>query len=636
VDERQRLDEVPTDRPPEEPFLLAALDEAPPPPPRRGMPRLLLVGLGLLVLLGAAVYGGDLLVSRGQVPRGTVVTGVPGAAAVPVGGMKLAAAEAALRTGFAARTGAPVRVSAGDVRTQLDPVSAGLGIDWPATLAQAGAQPLNPWTRITSFSARHEIPVITATDSARLAAAVEGLRAQTDRPAVEGALTFDGAAPVPVQPVAGQGLDPRTAVDALASGWLSGTVVALSVQPKPVTVTAGGLATAVSTVAVPAVSGPFTVTGKNGTSAVLRPKDIAAELTFAPDGAGGLTPTFDAAAATAALTPQLAGTETKPVDAAVRLSGGRPQVVPAVTGATVDWPATLKNPLAMVTSGTRSVPAVYKPKPANFTTEQATALGITDVIGEFTTGGFADASGVNIRRVAEQVQGAVVKPGDTFSLNGYTGPRGTAQGYVDAGIILNGRPSTAVGGGISQFATTLYNASYFAGMADVSHQEHSYYISRYPPAREATVFEGVIDLEFKVPTSTGVLIETIGTQSDITVRIWGTKTVNVQSITGGRDRYTEPNTIRLPAGPNCVPATGGQGFTTSDTRVITDAKTGQEISRKTRTVRYDSHPTVVCEGPSAAAPPSAATPPSAAPIPPPTSAAPAPPPSTPPATAPPG
>lgn len=30
-------------------------------------------------------------------------------------------------------------------------------------------------------------------------------------------------------------------------------------------------------------------------------------------------------------------------------------------------------------------------------------------------------------------------PGDVFSLNGYTGPRGAAQGYVESGIIINGR-----------------------------------------------------------------------------------------------------------------------------------------------------------------------------------------------------
>ena len=98
--------------------------------------------------------------------------------------------------------------------------------------------------------------------------------------------------------------------------------------------------------------------------------------------------------------------------------------------------------------------------------------------------------------VAEEVDGALVMPGETFSLNTFTGPRGTAQGYVPANVISGGKLSTAVGGGISQFATTMFNAVFFAGLEDVYHKPHSFYISRYPrPVAEATVYEGVIDLQ---------------------------------------------------------------------------------------------------------------------------------------------
>ena len=142
------------------------------------------------------------------------------------------------------------------------------------------------------------------------------------------------------------------------------------------------------------------------------------------------------------------------------------------------------------------------------TTEKLQALGIKEVIGEFTTGGFAAASGENIRVVAEKVNGAIVQPGATFGLNEFTGTRGTEQGYVPAAIIQEGALSTAVGGGISQFATTLYNAAYFAGMGDVTHTPHSFYISRYPEGREATVFDGEIELAFSNDYPTGVLIQT--------------------------------------------------------------------------------------------------------------------------------
>ena len=80
----------------------------------------------------------------------------------------------------------------------------------------------------------------------------------------------------------------------------------------------------------------------------------------------------------------------------------------------------------------RTVTAELGPVPAAFTTEQAKALGITEKVSSFTTHFASAASGTNIRVVAAKVDGALVKPGETFSLNGFTGPRGTAQGYVPA------------------------------------------------------------------------------------------------------------------------------------------------------------------------------------------------------------
>jgi vancomycin resistance protein YoaR len=234
------------------------------------------------------------------------------------------------------------------------------------------------------------------------------------------------------------------------------------------------------------------------------------------------------------------------------------------------------------------------------TTEQAKGLGIKEVIGEFTTRGFAADSGVNIRVVAGEVNGAIVKPGETFSLNGHTGPRTEAQGYVGAGVIKDGAPGRAVGGGISQFATTLYNASYFAGMKDAGHQEHSYYISRYPAAREATVFQNpdgssVIDLKFTNDAETGVAIQTVWTPSSITVRLWGTKRYIIESVTGPRTNPTAPFEKEGPK-ENCKASNGAGGFTITDTRVVKNLS-GSVVRRDTRTVRYNPQPKIICPAP---------------------------------------
>ena len=110
---------------------------------------------------------------------------------------------------------------------------------------------------------------------------------------------------------------------------------------------------------------------------------------------------------------------------------------------------------------------------------------------------------MNIKRAAEQINGTIIQPGETFSLNATTNPRDAAHGYVEAGIIEDGHPARGIGGGVSQVATTLYNAAYFAGMTNVEHKEHSFYISRYPAGREATVFDNLIDLKFRNDNPTG-------------------------------------------------------------------------------------------------------------------------------------
>ena len=139
---------------------------------------------------------------------------------------------------------------------------------------------------------------------------------------------------------------------------------------------------------------------------------------------------------------------------------------------------------------------------------------------------------MNIKRAAEQINGTIVQPGGTFSLNAATNPRDAAHGYVEAGIIEDGHPARGVGGGVSQVATTLYNAAYFAGMTNVEHKEHSFYISRYPAGREATVFDNLIDLKFRNDNPTGDHDPDGVDAGSITVRIYGTKRYDVTSTTG--------------------------------------------------------------------------------------------------------
>jgi vancomycin resistance protein YoaR len=574
------------------PVVLGDPDESPTVPIRRRRRTLRRAVFAAAAVIGVfgLLYAVDLLISAGDVPRGVTVAGVE------VGGMSRGEAEQTLRRELEPRLSRPVRLRAGGTEQTLDPARSGLRLDWAGTLDRAGTQPLNPITRLTSFFGTREVGVETDPDDAALDAALDALRTQTTQAAVEGAIRFDGTTPVAVEPRNGKELDLARARELIVEEWAGGAVIDLPVREVGVRTTPDGVRAALAA-ARSAVSAPVAVRGE-GKDATLTPTAIAAALVFEPDGHGGLAAKVDPAKVVAAVGPQLASTEQEGKDAAIVFDGGKPTVQPSQDGRAINWETSLAGlPDVLRQPSGRELKAQYTAKPAKVTTDAAKGLGITEVIGEFTTTGFATDSGQNIRTVAAKVNGAIVKPGETFSLNGFTGPRTAKQGYVEAGVIKDGAPAREVGGGISQFATTLYNAAYFAGLKDAGHKEHSYYISRYPAAREATVFQNpdgssVIDLKFTDDAPTGIAIQTMWTPTSITVKIWGTKRYLVESIPGERTNFVEPQDKPGPA-ENCHTTAGIRGFTTTDTRVLKDLS-GKEIRRSTRTVRYNAQPKINC------------------------------------------
>ena len=93
--------------------------------------------------------------------------------------------------------------------------------------------------------------------------------------------------------------------------------------------------------------------------------------------------------------------------------------------------------------------------------------------------------------MARELDGWIVLPWETFRLWDVIGPPTAAEGYVPAPILLNGEGYCCdhplnIGGGTSQFGTTLYNAVYWGAYDDIKHKPHSKYISRYPVGVEAT------------------------------------------------------------------------------------------------------------------------------------------------------
>lgn len=531
-----------------------------------------LLGIGIV---GAAAWGIDVAVMKDRVPRGTTVAGVN------IGGMSKPQAEKILQEQLP--TSVPITVTAGNLTAEFNPAASGLSLDLPATIERAGTPRLNPVARISSFFNTHEVGVVSVVNTATFNPAVTQLAQQLTAAPTNAALDLSTG---PTQPVAGQHVDQDELADKLQRGWLAPVTIDAIVDPPAIGADALAAAQAI---ADKATSSDVIAKGRDA-QGVITPDRMQEILHFIPEG-GQLRADLDAERARDILMEGLAPSERPLKNATLKLVSGKPTVIPSSDGVKIEW--NLEDlPNHIIGDAPREFDVTYTDKPATYTTEMAEKATFNDTVGEFTTGGFSSASGVNIRRVAQMVDGAVVAPGETFSLNGYTGPRGTAQGFVESGIILNGRADKAVGGGISQFATTLYNAAYFAGMDDVAHTPHSYYISRYPAGREATVYEGAIDLQFKNNTPNPVIIRTSANDSTVTVSLIGTKSVNVQSIPGAWTNPTQPNTVEV-HGPDCSPSSGVPGFTTTDTRVVTGLD-GREISRTTTTTKYDPAPIVKC------------------------------------------
>jgi vancomycin resistance protein YoaR len=230
-------------------------------------------------------------------------------------------------------------------------------------------------------------------------------------------------------------------------------------------------------------------------------------------------------------------------------------VRPARTGRAVDRERLASRVRAAVRAGRHTVRVPRKSVPADVTT--AAARKVKYLIGTFTTPYVAGQPRVtNIRRMARTVDGTLIPAGGTFSLNGITGERTKAKGYVEAPFIANNKIEPSVGGGVSQFSTTTYNAAYFAGLQLDAYRAHSLYIDRYPPGRESTLNFPDIDLRWTNDTDAPILVRTSYDDAGVTVSLYGdnggrrvsAKAGERQAADGGDFQITVTRTVRYADG----------------------------------------------------------------------------------------
>ena len=555
---------------------------------------LLLVGL---VVLFGGLYAAGYAFTGDKIPRGTTVEGVG------IGGMRPAAARAELEEQLGPRAEEPVVLVAEGSRSRITPVEAGLSVDYEASVARAGGErSWHPGRMWDYFTGGEDLDAVVTVDEDSLRKALDPLVKKVAQKPVEGDIKFVRGRTRPRLPEVGRQLDREAAAAAVSGTFLAEDerVAQVSVREVEPEISRKAVRTAMKQFARPAMSAPVTLV-LGDEDVVVRPKAYSRALSMkAEDGA--LVPAVHKKKLMAAIRPSMRTVALDPEPATVRLVDGEPRVVPGKAGVTFDPDEVVEAFPDLVTArgGKRTLEVEAVVDRPDFTTKDARGLGIKEVVSSFTTQfPHSDYRNVNLGRAAELVNGTVLKPGETFSMNDTVGERTAENGFTKGYIISNGVYKEDYGGGVSQVATTLFNAAFFAGLEDVEHKPHSFYIDRYPIGREATVVWGAVDLRFKNDTPYGILIQswvdpsTPSSSGEMNVRFWSTKYWDIS--TGVSDRYnrTEEETRYIDS-DECVPHDGYGGFDIDVYRYFRRPGSDEIVRRQTMTTTYTPSDTVIC------------------------------------------
>ncbi|MFB9877089.1 VanW family protein [Planobispora siamensis] len=545
-------------------------------PRRRG--RKITLALVLLLVLAGLAYGVPAIAMSGKILPGTQVRGVD------IGGLTATEAADRLREQLADEASKPMTLEAVGKRYTLDPAQAGLELDVVATIDQAPSDFPSPGEVWRALTGTVELPPKVSADPEKLDESVGELAGKIDQKVVEGAVSFEGTKPASVKPRDGRELEREAAAAAIQKAYLgSGGTVELPVTVTKPKVTAEVVAKTAAS-ARKALSGPITLT-VDGKQTQLTVDTIAAHLSFKPDDSGGMRPVFDAKSALAGVEKDLVDPAEAPREPTFEIVGNKPKLVPGRRGQGVDDDKLADAVADLVTEGgSRTIQvSLTTVKPRTSLTEMR-KLGIKEKISEFTTMyPCCVPRATNIQTIAKLLDGHLVKPGETFSLNGVVGQRDRARGFVEAPMIQGGRLVPSVGGGISQFVTTMYNAVFFGGLEDVQHMAHEFYISRYPAGRESTVSWPQPDFRWKNDSKYGVLVKSSATSTSVTVAFWSTKRYDIESVSSERYNVTQFES-KTDSGPDCIPMTGQPGFTIDVTRIF--KQDGKEVKREKKTTVY--------------------------------------------------
>ncbi|WP_349931681.1 VanW family protein [Glutamicibacter mishrai] len=546
-----------------------------------------IIGGSCAVAVVAAYFGAAAFISS-QVPANASIAGVN------IGSMNSDEARAEIERVVSPLAQEPIKVKVNGKDYTVDPAKAGLSLNTDDTVKDLTSYEVNPVKLYERLTGDYEVTPELNVDKEKLSSQVEALAKKANADVTEGKIEFaDGMAKLST-PVDGVALDTEGAVEKISEDWsIDGSPIDLPAQVVKPEISADTLQKFYDDQAKKLLKGDVTLVSGDK-KANLSAASIAAAATYAPkDGAPAITLDDKKLYKAATKNSELSSTAK---DAKIVLKNGKPSIQDSTNGLSLETEGLGAKVLAATATDNRTAEVKMTETEADFTTAEAKKLGIKEPIVDFSTPYPASDTvrTKNLKAGAARVTGVIVKPGERFSLLNTLGPITTANGYYSSGVVENGFSSEAVGGGLSQISTMMYNVGFLAGYDDITHQPHSRWFDRYPAGREATLWEGQIDMIWENNTPYGVMVQAWVSDDAVHTRLWSTKYWDVSQKSSGKYNQTDPET-KYNEAEKCVAESGGQkGFTIDITRYRETFDGSKKLPAETKSWTYSPWNKIVC------------------------------------------
>ncbi len=553
-----------------------------------------ILGSGLVALLAVGL-GANAWMTRDVIQPGVSVAGVD------VGGMSKIEARALLAREIGDRLGRPLQVLTAAGTVAVVPGSSGIGIDLDSALAAAYSSGRLEARLLPHLWSAEIDPPLRIASTSFLPESLAGLQAKPRD--AELVVKRDGTARV-VDGQAGAAFDAPSALRAIGLAGLAGrSTVDVPVQKLPPAIsTEAAEAALVRAELLLAKSIPLRFSGKQ--VGRLTPKQLAPLLRAAPAGAD-VALSIDPKGLAALLKPIAKKVERAPRNASFTADGKYAHIKPDRDGLRVSAALTAASIVSAGTGDTKTARVGVTRKEAAFTTEDARKLGIKVRLFKkpiTTQMGASSANRIhNVQLLARMLDGHIVKPGQAFDFNKVVGQRTTRRGFKVGQQIENGQLVPAIGGGVCQVVTTLYDAAFYAGLKIVDRRNHDFYISHYPLGMDAAVSWGGPEFRFVNTLKHAIMIKTSYTSSTMSVQLYGTREgITVTQKTSARSNFTSPGVRKIPdptvaAGEEVRTGGGTGGFTVTVYRTV--KRNGKVIRKDQFTSRYTPQDVIIKVGP---------------------------------------